>query len=951
MNIKLSIYVLWFLLINITFVLGQNEDLHFSYEFLNYTIEDGLPSNETYSIIQDNEGYLWISTDNGVSKYNGYEFENFTTEDGLIDNTIFKMFKDDKGRIWMPGYNGKLCYYENGKFIAYKYNNVLDSLQGLLKNKIVITDINVKDDNVFINFNFGYLLLNQKGIVLKNEMYVSKSNDFKVLDIVRNENNYYLNKFFYNGKITNFSIEEFDFSIEQKYEGIYYYPASFNCKNKTVLSYLKTIYYKDFNSFWQSIELDDYIYSVFFTDEETIFACTDNGIVEIKNGKVVHAFLEGNKISTMNSDENKGLWFASTNKGIFYLPNINLKKLKNIDKYINELFAISYKYKDNVVFKSIYTNENFKISKNSVKVESNEIDLLKLDSMPFYYDLTLKSKFIYSGNILKEQIEGASAFQYLNNKFIYANRGYVFINDFVERSNFYIDIKGTTFVEYLKERSILIGTDHGAFITNHKKRKKIILKGYDDIRVKYLNVYNNDTIITTKSIGLFIKNNKGVINYNAENSSLLSNIINHVYKDDSIFWLGTSLGLNKLIIKDGRIALENILNKYQGLLSQNIRQVLIYDNVAYLGTDNGLYKYDIDLLKQKTDKKPILKSIYIKGEEVNILKLENLKYNENDIKINFEAISFSHQGDITYKYKVVGLFDEWQYTKERYINLFQLNSGKYEVLVSYQMQNMDWSNNLSIKINIEKPFWKTFWFISFLFVFIVVSLLLVFFDYKKRQQLKFDSYQSIQMALAAQMNPHFVFNALNSLQNYILKNESDLAQNYLIKFARLIRIVFENSKKSFIPLSYELEALSLYISLEQKRFDIEFVYELQNEFEQQEIFVPPLIIQPFVENAIWHGLIPKDGIGLLKISIKSKNEKVVIEISDNGIGYSASKSKKKKALDKHRNASGLSKTFERIRLLEKQYNVSLKTEITDLPNFEGTLIKIELPKFINDPKV
>ena len=149
-------------------------------------------------------------------------------------------------------------------------------------------------------------------------------------------------------------------------------------------------------------------------------------------------------------------------------------------------------------------------------------------------------------------------------------------------------------------------------------------------------------------------------------------------------------------------------------------------------------------------------------------------------------------------------------------------------------------------------------------------------------------------ALRAQMNPHFIFNCLSSINRFILKNESKTASDYLTRFSRLIRMVLINSQKSMIPLEDELQMLRLYLDMERLRFKNSFDYSIifTNAIETGAIFIPPLLLQPFCENAIWHGLMHKEGQGILNIEFSMKDNILNCIIADNGIGQEKGMTKK-----------------------------------------------------------
>lgn len=209
--------------------------------------------------------------------------------------------------------------------------------------------------------------------------------------------------------------------------------------------------------------------------------------------------------------------------------------------------------------------------------------------------------------------------------------------------------------------------------------------------------------------------------------------------------------------------------------------------------------------------------------------------------------------------------------------------------------------------------------------------------------------ESEMSALRAQMNPHFIFNVLNSINRYILMSDGETASRYLTQFARLIRLVLENSKTAKVPLEADMEALKLYINMEKLRFLDKFDYKLNidEDIDQQFTQIPPLLIQPYVENAIWHGLMQKEDGGMLIISLKLENETLLsVTIEDNGIGRTNSALLKSKTALNHK-SFGLQMTKDRISIVNRLYGIQTAVKIEDLYDADeepsGTRVTLTIP--------
>ena len=204
-------------------------------------------------------------------------------------------------------------------------------------------------------------------------------------------------------------------------------------------------------------------------------------------------------------------------------------------------------------------------------------------------------------------------------------------------------------------------------------------------------------------------------------------------------------------------------------------------------------------------------------------------------------------------------------------------------------------------------------------------------------------------ALRAQMNPHFIFNCLNSIKLYTLDNDADKASDYLTKFSRLIRLVLENSRSELVPLHNELEALQLYIELEAMRFKqkVQFTIQVSPEIDQQYVCIPPLLLQPYVENAIWHGLMHKPEGGTVSVEVSQPQENLLyIEITDDGVGRQRASELKSKSAGKHK-SFGMQVTADRIRMINQLYNIQTQAQVLGLVDSFGepcgTKVILQIP--------
>ncbi|MCB0643223.1 MAG: histidine kinase, partial [Phaeodactylibacter sp.] len=335
-----------------------------------------------------------------------------------------------------------------------------------------------------------------------------------------------------------------------------------------------------------------------------------------------------------------------------------------------------------------------------------------------------------------------------------------------------------------------------------------------------------------------------------------------------------------------------------------------------------------------------------------------LSPSENVLNISFSAINFTFPTATTFQYRMEGVDEDWQQPGgNRSITYTNLKGGDYRFLLKASNNEGIWSKQpATLAIHVGTPWYKTAWFYGLL-ALMGLGLIYLIYNFRVRQiqkesRLKADfenQIATIEMsALRAQMNPHFIFNCLNSIELYIIKNDTQKAAAYLSNFSRLVRLILQNSRSNFVNLKDELEALKLYIKLEQMRFRYSFDYVLDIEpgLDPEDYDIPPMLIQPFIENAIWHGLNQKDEKGKVQISIRNGEEVITCTIEDDGIGRVASE-RINAAKKVKRKSMGMSITQERIDIINKLYNTNNQVEIQDLYSPEGapsgTRVIINIP--------
>lgn len=393
-----------------------------------------------------------------------------------------------------------------------------------------------------------------------------------------------------------------------------------------------------------------------------------------------------------------------------------------------------------------------------------------------------------------------------------------------------------------------------------------------------------------------------------------------------------------------------------GMISNDIRSLLIDSkNKLWIGTSFGVSSIDLDKLPLKTPPPELrLSKIYLDNQESckeSILSISK----KQQLKVEYYALSFVSPEKLEYAYQLRPDAD-WQNTHNTFLDLRGLQTGSYQLKIKARKFNSDWSKPVDIPFEIFPPWWKRIW-AYFLFGTLILGAILsityLWGNYVKKKaqaqnQIAYEMAQLKLQVLQSQLNPHFIFNALNVIQGYILENDIIASNLYLERFSHLMRRFLESSKKNQILLSDEIELLNLFVEMEQLCYEERFTYamNIDKELSLDSTLIPSMLIQPFVENAIHHGLLKKVGKGHLSIKFKKRDTHVLCSIIDDGIGREASKIIREESGLNHisRGMQIVSERLKTINYLERQ---DISIQIIDIKDtnheIRGTRVEILWP--------
>jgi hypothetical protein len=461
----------------------------------------------------------------------------------------------------------------------------------------------------------------------------------------------------------------------------------------------------------------------------------------------------------------------------------------------------------------------------------------------------------------------------------------------------------------------------------------------------------------TKGDGLVAK--KGThINHLTQKTGLTGNSCSSLFIDEQgIIWVGTSKGISKVVRTGPDSFNYERYSATEGLQSDEINQIVKSGNYLWAATNQGILFFNANTHITNSCAPPVyLTDITAGFKKQKAGTYLNLKYSQNHIQLSFVGLSYKGNTKARYKYILEGLDTSWNYTQNTSIQYTTLPPGDYRFIVyALNCSGVQSGQPAMLHFLINKPFWLEKWFIFILALLILgVTFLLYTLRIRTIKKRIFEkeeiSRKMIEMelkALRAQMNPHFIFNCISSIQHFILKNDTESADNYLSSFAQLIRSVLTYSRYEFIPVETEIEMLELYLHLESMRFSSKFSFKVRAhvDLDITNLCLPPMVIQPYVENAIWHGLMHLiDKKAELTILFEQIDGHLKCIVEDNGIGRA--KSRQQKVQSKHQSL-GLSITSERFEYMNSLYRSSLSVTIVDKTDAEGkpcgTRVELLLP--------
>lgn len=960
------------------------------YNFKNYSVENGLPFIQIFAMYQDSKGYLWSGGYGGLSKFNGKSFKSYSPKNGLANHYVNAVIEDQfnlitvgtidglsvidkvKGKIsnyyvkdglpsdfvtcftldpriglW-TGTNKGLCIWDGKKVIQVPF------FKGIAISCLLYS----KDEGVFVGTTQGLykqhgdkfdLILDSINITcltqcpVTSKLYVGTTNGLHLLDLKTHTTATF--------HVSNGLIEENVTTVACEKNGTIWIGAksgliSFDGKE---FSYYNIGY--DNNS--------NHIRSLLFDFEGNLWIGTHSGLYKYR-GKGFTLYdrqngIGGAFIYQITKDKNQNLWFGTESNGAFKFNNGYFKNYSVKEGILDNKVSAILPLEDGSIW--FGTDKGISILKND-RFEHLTTGSRFMQKPPincFYKDS--KQRIWIGGK------NGVTSMEKIGGKYI---------PTYYKLPTKAVDKDGYEVWGIIEDNAgnIWVGT---YLVGLYKLDKSNQFKSYP---------LPNDAITSALEFckdnygNLYVATLNGVLMFNPEKRSyrmitekdgLSSELVYAIgiTKNNQYLWAGTNQGINRIDIKKLQYGIIDLISygKADGFSGVELNTHGIFedtDSSVWFGTVNGLIKYSPkEFIENDNPTRTNIGSIKISYIDTFLQNGSVLPYSLNNISFDVDGICLTNPEKVKYTYKLEGLDKEWSpHTESNNAKYDNLPPGKYTFKVKSCNNEGIWNvDPTTFSFEVKPPFYKTWWFTVGLILLISGIIITVFRirlrQIKQKQKIEFEQQVEISKAelkaLRAQMNPHFVFNSLNSIQHYIINSKGEEAVKYLNKFAKLIRLILNNSEKTNVTINEDLDAVKLYLELERMRFDNKFSYEISideaidPDYEE----IPPMLIQPYLENAILHGINPKEGEGHISISVQLINQFIKISITDDGIGRERSIALQGIRTKSPHKSLGMKITKDRVQILNTMHQSHLSVNVIDLYNSQkqaiGTQVDIYIP--------
>lgn len=951
--------------------------------FVNISSRLRLPVMETYGVWQDRDGYIWISTEGGLCRYNGSELINFMDGGEFRNESVYAFTMGADGTLWMGTSRQRILYYRDKKLQELPITDIyakmltghgniiyrlslpephilfIHSYLGLVKTDLRTLQMElISDDTTAVlaiqSSAQGLLPVNrprwQGGWNIPMKLCIRNGKDTRCLQVPISHGMHFHPRLITCriGRIDYLSYDNKLLCINPDMSfRIYTYPAR-----------ILSLYGDAGAGLWVGVHKAGLYY---YADGN----CMEN----------VQHELDGYSVSGICEDHEKNIWCSTLEKGVFFCRNKEVRHyayLEGLDKRADYL-----RYDQGSVF-AIFEGRHL------LEFRSGKASL-------YHFPSQLPQNFKCVAALGDSLILGRESTAMIADRSLRHFRNYypkgcrmsLYLGDFVRDRegrlialgyNSYRNLNDNTTTKCYETialnnqvRTVLV-TDKNLFYLGCRDGLYRYHTAQDSLPVLQAAVSQIQALAHTADGFIWIASPDGFYVFDPPAGRLLNvserlgmgRVFFHDVTTDRYgnVWAASNRGLLNMYRVNGSYE-GRVLNQTSGLLSGNVFRVAADSTYLYVSTYEGLCRFPLKVELYNAEPPPLFaQELSVNGKRVALQPKMHFAYDENSLAFFFDVLSYKNDEPLLQYVLDDGKNPQIQRIRGSRILFSNLSPGSYTLSV-YGLNNQGLKSRQPLRISFEiaRPFWLSGWFMLLLICGIAGLLYAIFHLLLKRMRKKEEERARVRnliaesqlSALQAQMNPHFVFNAINSIQYYILSRKEDEAYDYLTKFGKLIRMVLNQSRQKTITLQSELESIGLYIELEQLRFRNRFEYRLQVDkaVDITDTCIPVMLIQPYIENAIRHGFInAEEGrTCILSLDISLHGEYLRVRVQDSGIGRK--RAAQYRTEGQHASVGTLL-TEERIGMISRMQGYErTRIEISDLYNKDGTpagtLVEIEIP--------
>lgn len=970
------------------------------FNFKTLSVNDGLAQSQVYALLQDQHGYIWMGTrGGGLCSYDGVQFRTYSTNDGLVDNYILSLFEDSKGKLWI-GTNRGLSVF-NG--IEFRNHEILPGIEvsvecigesdkgkiwlgtsyGLMEargDSLIpyqcnepwcresIYDLAFSNGRMYGGTDYGMFCLTQDSLKTFTTADGLPSNLINCLEVI-DDGTIWVSVYGQGVQLFNdTTFQEIDgldasivFDIELS-DNADIWLGSLNNGAIVFREGSFTAYNEDEGLATNQVR------SVLSDDWGNVWLGTSGGGVCRFSGQQFHHINRNNGLparQVYSIEERDSVLFLGLSSDGLFRYDLETREFEQ-DTLLNsgKVKALFIDSRDRLWagtegqgLHMIAEDTSFHFTRNNL-LNNNWVKAIQEDSFGRYWVATS------GGGINRLTPKDSSAHSFGVDVFSRANgmledRITDLVIDGYDR--IWYSTLGSGIGVILQDETVLsFGADQGLSTQSVRSLALDSLGwlwvGTAGGGIDMLNL-NADTL--------------GILHFEPEIADINDNVYFLQFDDQQHLWIGTAQGVDKVVLDENRNALDfahfGVSEGFEGIETTTNASLRTPDGKLWFGTIDGLsttnpysessnpypprtFISGIKLFYESLANTPLAHHL---GDWGTVLDTLVLTHEQNHLDFEFVGVNLKNPEQVSYQWKLMGWEDDWSpLTGRSSITYSNLGPGEYEFVVrACNQDGICDPNPPSIHFTVLRPFWQELWFLLVCIGAGVLVIVIIFWarvgtikrrarERSNRLELEKSVVELEQKALRLQMNPHFIFNTLNSIQGLIATQDSKTARLYLSKFSKLMRETLENSRESLVSVEEEASALKHYLDLEKFSHGDVFDYEISIGEGTELYNIPPLVVQPFAENAIIHGLIPLGGEGKLVIRFREEHRGLVIEIEDNGVGRKAAAENKAQKTNYHK-STGLQVTQERLDMMNENGNKSI--EFVDLhkegvPN--GTLVRL-----------